>query len=94
MNITLENMHDFPIGSVLEMNWGAMYPTAEAVVIKHEILPATKFFPVICRLVVEFENSEGEKEITTITRIDEKGIGARLIKLADKPKLKKSPWAD
>ena len=83
INITPENVHSFPVGTVVESRYGAYYAPVEGRVVGHEILAATKFFPASARLVIEEENGNE----TTVTRLSElgtdKGIGTYLIELAE-----------
>jgi hypothetical protein len=95
INITIENMTDFPIGTEVISNYGAYYAPVSGRVVKHEVVPAGKYFPASGRLVIEQENGD----TTTVIRLYEngidKGIGTYLVKLAEKltsPK-KKSPWS-
>lgn len=96
INITPENVHTIPVGTVVESLYGAYYAPVEGRVVGHEILAATKFFPASARLVIEEEN--GNK--TTVTRLSDpaidKGIGTYLIEFAETvPSVTKtkSPWS-
>lgn len=94
INITPENVHTFPVGTVVSSHYGAYFAPVEGRVVGHEILAATKFFPASAHLVIEEEN--GNK--TTVTRLSDpaidKGIGTYLIELAEAaPAKTKSPWS-
>jgi hypothetical protein len=95
ISITPENVHNYPVGTVVESRYGAYYAPVEGCVVGYEILAATKFFPASARLVIEEEN--GNK--TTVTRLSDpvtdKGIGTYLIELAAVVSMtkSKSPWA-
>jgi hypothetical protein len=101
--ITPENVHDFPVGTVVVSNYGAGYPDIEGVVIGQKILPATKFFPASAYLVVRqdrFVNEFDETVVneTTVSQLYETegsfGIGTYLIEKAEKPSQKSnSPWS-
>jgi hypothetical protein len=96
ISITPENLHDFPVGTVVESHYGAYFAPVEGRVVGHEILAASKWFPASARLIIEEEN--GNK--TTVTRLSDpaidKGIGTYLIELAETaPSVtkSKSPWS-
>jgi len=101
--ITPENVHDFPVGSVVITSYGAYYPDIEGVVIGHQILPATKFFPAAAHLIIrqdrfvnEFDEVVENEIITSqLYETDQIGeIGTYLIERAEKPIQKsKSPWS-
>jgi hypothetical protein len=101
--ITPENVHDFPVGSVVISRYGAGYPDIEGVVAGYKILPATKFFPANAYLEVRqdrFINEFDEVVVnkTTVSKLyetDQTGpIGTYLIEKAEKPQQKStSPWA-
>lgn len=95
IKITPENMNDFPVGTVVLSRCGAYYPDEECVVIRHDVLPATKFFPVSANLVVQKSDGSTQYVSQMFTAETKVGpIGTYLLKLAEKvaPK-KKSPWA-
>lgn len=96
IKITPENMTDFPVGTVVLSRCGAYYPDEEGVVIGHDVLPATKFFPVSANLVVQ----KGDGSTQYVSQMYDIGskvgpIGTYLLKVAEKSVAKntKSPWA-
>ena len=101
--ITPENVHDFPVGSVVISRYGAGYPDIEGVVTGHKILPATKFFPANAYLIVhqdrfinEFDEVvENETTVSQLYETDRAGpIGTYLIEKAENQQQKStSPWA-
>ena len=99
IKITPENMNDFPAGTVVLLRSGAYFPEVEGVVVSHEIVPASKFFPASARLIVEMtDEEEGTQKhfVTQLFSADMKigPIGTYLVKLAEKVAPKKvSPWA-
>jgi hypothetical protein len=50
LTITPENIETFPIGTKILQRSGAYYPEIEGVVIGHEYVAASKFFPAMARL--------------------------------------------
>ena len=90
--ITPENADQFGPGTVVELNFGAYYPTFEGTVTRVEHMPASEWFPAESRLWVEYKNIDGEMSETTISRFSDRGIGTRLIR-AVPTSAKKSPWA-
>lgn len=100
IKITPENMNDFPAGTVVLSRAGAYFPEVEGVVVRAELLPATKFFPASARLIVEMTDVEdGTTKTSTVTQLYSEDtkigpIGTYLVKLAEKVAPKKvSPWA-
>jgi hypothetical protein len=98
IKITPENMHDFPVGSVVLSRYGAYFPEVEGVVVGHEVLAATKLFPASAHLVVEQTDEDGvmTQTVTQLFAADTKigPIGTYLVKLAEKVITKtNSPWA-
>jgi hypothetical protein len=101
--ITPENVHEFPVGSIVISNYGAGYPDIEGVIIGHEIRPATKFFPADALLHVRQENfigEDGEYNVieTSVSQLYETDyigpIGTYLVEKAEKPTIENnSPWA-
>lgn len=91
-------LQNVTIGSEIEVNSGAMYPLRRGFVVGSEIIPATKWFAAEFRLIAEihYTDDSGEPCVAKhyITSFTERGIGCRLVKLAE-PKVakKKSPWA-
>jgi hypothetical protein len=95
--ITPENVHDFPVGSVVISRYGAYYPEIEGVVIGHQINPATNLFPVSASLVIQQEqNGTIVRELVTqLYETDQTGpIGTYLVDRAENPQqTSTSPWA-
>lgn len=98
IRITPENVHEFPIGTVVIHRYGAYYPEVEGVVIGHQISPATKYFPASAALIVR-QNQNGAIVKEYVTQLYDIGtkfgpIGTYLIELGSDQKInKKSPWA-
>lgn len=93
MNITIENINEFPIGSKVLIRCGAYYPDVEGVITKHEIVPATKHFDAFARVHIITEDNTNH--ITTNVEKELSGkIGTYLIETAEKKEIsrKKSPW--
>ena len=98
IKITPENMNDFPVGTVVLSRAGAYFPEVESLVVGHEVMPATKFFPASAHLVVEHTDEDGviTQTVSQIFTADTKigPIGTYLVKLAEKVASKTtSPWA-
>jgi hypothetical protein len=98
IRIIPENVHSFPIGTVVIHRYGAYYPEVEGVVIGHQISPATKYFPASASLIVR-QNQNGALVKEYVTQLYDIGtkfgpIGTYLIELGPEQKInKKSPWA-
>jgi hypothetical protein len=91
--ITMENFTEFPVGSKVEFNFGAMYPRCVGKIVAHEVVTASKFFPASARLIAEYFDPTEEKVITTtITQFCDTGIGAYLLEKASIKTGNKSPW--
>ena len=63
MKITGENITSIAIGTQVVMNYGALYPIEEGLVVDYRILPATNLFPESYELVIE--NEKGEVHYTS-----------------------------
>lgn len=99
INITPENVHNYPVGSIVETNYGAYFAPVGGVVIGHNITPSTKFFPATAGLIVQQEY-DGEVTRVVVSQIYEIGtnmgpVGTYLIELAETALTTKtkSPWS-
>lgn len=98
--ITPANIHEYPVGSKVIVNYGAMYPQKYGVIVAHEAYPADRFQEAGMQIVVEIDvyDEYGSEVIdkfpVKFQRIDDKGIGCHMSEKAEAaaPK-KKSPWA-
>lgn len=97
LKITPENVHEFGVGTKVEINFGAYYPLIKGVVVGSEIMPATKWFPHQAQLHVEYECIEdGETVRTTVREFSDKGVGVRLVEIATPHHMRnhKSKWCE
>lgn len=94
-NITFENYNEYPKGTLVEFFFGAYYPPVEGMVTGYEIVAATKWFPALVRLKAEYIDIETEQLVeTTITQLNDVGVGVYLLETATPIENKKvSKWA-
>lgn len=94
--ITIDNFNQYPVGTAVEFNFGAYYPTREGVVTGYKIISASKWFDASVCLVAEYNDLDTDEVVeTTITRFVDKGIGTYLIEVAENTKQKgTSPWTE
>lgn len=98
IDITPENVHTFPVGTTVKINYGAYFSIAEGRVIGHHITAATKLFPATASLIVRQEQ-DGEVTRVMVSQLYEIGtnigpVGTYLIELAEAaPAKTKSPWS-
>ena len=99
MIITPANINDYPVGSEVIVNCGAMFPQHYGVIVEHRHVPATRWNEAGMCIAVEYtycdEYGEEIKTVSTFERIDEKGIGCHMHKKAEPvvANKKPSPWA-
>ena len=74
INITLENVLSFEIGTKVVLNFGAYHPIEKGMVVDYHVIPASKHFPGVYELVIEKEDGE----VHHTRRLVTKGIGVYL----------------
>ena len=94
VTITAENFTDYPVGTELEISYGAYYPTSEGKVIGYTVVPESSWEKEKVALVAEFLNHEtNEMEEKLVYVLSDVGVGVRLISIPEKKKKKPSPWS-
>jgi hypothetical protein len=73
--INRETISEYPIGTKMMMNFGAMYPTMEGMVVDYRLTPASKHFPENVELVIDTEDGKTHYSNTIVL----KGIGTYLL---------------
>lgn len=79
VNVTFDNYEEFPVGTEVIFNFGAMYPTCEGKITGWKVEPATKHFDPMIWLEAEYEcPREGRTVKTRIIQFTDVGIGTYL----------------
>ena len=94
IEITYDNVADYPVGTTVEFCWGAYHPTVEGVVTGFDVVTETEWNEEYVRLTATYVDPElDELTEATVRRFSDKGVGARLIEIANvNAPNQNSPW--